>query len=110
MTRCRQTHEPPRPRGRVYGFPCLNDSAKDLRIMYDPFARPIIEELAVFRSTHESLAPLYGHWKQFSQAEAMEHYLSGNDPAPAWVRGLLDPCERVLEYPNEYEWMGVENV
>lgn len=33
--------------------------------------------------------PLCGRWRRFDQAEAMEHLISGADPCPEWIRGLI---------------------
>lgn len=34
--------------------------------------------------------PFLGRWRRFDQGEAMEHFISGADPCPEWIRGLLD--------------------
>ena len=36
--------------------------------------------------------PLLDRYKQFSQREAMEHFLSGADPASEIIPGLISRC------------------
>lgn len=40
--------------------------------------------------------PLLDRNKQFSQGEAMEHFLSGADPAPEIIPGLLSQCRSAI--------------
>lgn len=45
----------------------------------------------------EPLTPLFGRYRQFSQAEAMEHFISGTLPNPEYIPGIMDKMKERSE-------------